>query len=340
MEVFVLLPCFNESGHIRPLVLRIHQALEPLRDSSTKELDKIDEYHVLAVDDGSTDGTGEILEEMALLYPIRVFHHDFNMGLAEAYRTLVANVASLCADDDVVVIMDADETHDPSDIPSLLASVKLGADVAVASRYAGASQMGVPLHRRLLSRTANWIIRNLACIPIKDCTCGFRAFRGAVLKSLPMLESDGFEVSAELLIYIYRHNPVPVIEEVPFVLHYDRKDSKSKIKLWQTVKAYRRLLWKHTRINLTPLVRRVAYFINNWLGEVYDRDPTFWNDGIVAFVFVLFFFFVYDKLTLGLHWLLRLVSWVAIGFLSWFIQHTLRRFWVFQRLHCSSQRSS
>jgi len=331
MEVFVLLPCFNESGHIRPLILRIHQALDPLRSSSTKELGKIDEYHVLAVDDGSTDGTGEILEEMALLYPIRVFHHDFNMDLAEAYRTLVANVASLCADDDVVVIMDADETHDPSDIPSLLARVKLGADVAVASRYAGGSQMGVPLHRRLLSRTANWIIRNLACIPIKDCTCGFRAFRGAVLKSLPMLESDGFEVSAELLIHVNRHNPVPVIEEVPFVLHYDHKESKSKIKLWQTVKAYRRLLWKHTRINLTPLVRRVAYRANNWLGEVYDRDPTFWNDGLVGLAFALFFFFVYDRLTSGLHWLLRLVSWVTIAFLSWFIQYTLRRFWVFQK---------
>lgn len=77
MEVFVLLPCFNESSHIRPLILRIHQALDPLRSSSTEELYKIDEYHVLAVDDGSTDGTGEILEEMALLYPIRVFHHDF-----------------------------------------------------------------------------------------------------------------------------------------------------------------------------------------------------------------------------------------------------------------------
>ena len=64
MEVFVLLPCFNESAHIRPLILRIHQTLEPLKSSSSKELYKIDDYQVLAVDDGSTDCTGEILEEM------------------------------------------------------------------------------------------------------------------------------------------------------------------------------------------------------------------------------------------------------------------------------------
>ncbi len=330
MKIYVLLPCFNESEHVQPLVSRINETLVSLK-SPSRDIWKIDDYTVLAVNDGSTDQTGEILEEMTKLYPIQVFHHEFNMGLAEAYRTLIANVTKFCEDDDIVVTMDADETHDPTCILSLLANLKAGADLVVASRYAGGSELGVPFHRRLLSRTANWLISNLTCIPIKDCTSGFRAFRGALLKNLPVLEANGFEVSAELLIHVCRHNPPPVTQEVPFVLHYYQKKSKSKIKLLPTAKAYLRLLWRNANINFTPLIRRVAYRISNWLGEVYDRDPTFWNDGMVALVFVLFFFFVYDWLTSGLHWLLRLTSWVAIGFFSWFIQHTLRRFWVFQK---------
>ncbi len=331
MKVYVLLPCFNESAHIRLLISRINEVLDSVMNSSSEELWKINDYMFLAVNDGSTDRTGEILEEMTSHYPLQVSHHDFNMGLAEAYRTLITNVTKFCKDDDVVVTMDADETHDPNCIPLLLSQVNAGADLAVASRYAGGSELGVPLHRRILSRTANWLIRNLACIPIKDCTCGFRMFRGALLKNLPMLEADGFEVSAELLIHVCRHNPPPVTQEVPFALQYYQKKSKSKIKIWSTAKAYLRLLWRHARINFTPLVRRVAYRVGDWLGEVYDRDPTFWNDGMVALAFVLFFFFVYDWLTSGLHWLLRLTSWVTIGFFSWFIQHTLRRFWVFQK---------
>jgi dolichol-phosphate mannosyltransferase len=253
MGVFVLLPCFNESPHIRPLIRRLHNVLSSSKRSSSRKLCKANGYQILALDDGSVDCTGEILDEMAQSYPLQVFHHVFNLGLAEAYRTLIANVLESCQDHDVVVTMDADETQDPGDIVHLLACVNAGADVVVASRYAGGSEIGVPLLRRLLSRVANWLIHGLAGIPVMDCTCGFRAFRGAVLKGLPKLESKGFEVSAELLIHVCRHNPKPLVREVPFVLHYYRKESESKMRLRQTIEAYLRLLRRHVRINRPPI---------------------------------------------------------------------------------------
>jgi glycosyltransferase involved in cell wall biosynthesis len=127
LKNFFLLPCFNQSANIRLLIPRIHQILDPLRKSLTEELYQIDDHEVLAVDYGSSDGTGNIIEEIALQFPMGVLHHDFNMGLAEVYPTLVAKVGELCENDDIVVIMDAEKTRDPNDILYLLARTKAGA---------------------------------------------------------------------------------------------------------------------------------------------------------------------------------------------------------------------
>lgn len=332
VQVFVCLPCYNEAENIPQLLQQIHltlQSLLPLQ-ACEQELPKVKDYQILAVDDGSTDCTRELLEENARTYPLTVISHERNKGLAETYRTLLNTLEARANDNDIAVFLDADNTHPPQVIVDLIRAVSASADVAVASRYNGGVEVGVPLRRRILSKVVNWLIRSLCKVSIQDCTCGYRAYRLRVLKQLPPLESKGFEISAEVIIRISSHTPSYTIEEVPLTLRYDQKNGPSKIRLGRTIKAYMKLLWKHSRLDLTPLVRRVAYKVNPYLGRAYDKDHAFWNDGMMALAFLIVSFFIYDGLTHTLPQTLRLLGYISIAFVSFCIQHFLRRFWVFQ----------
>jgi dolichol-phosphate mannosyltransferase len=207
----------------------------------------------LAVNDGSTDRTEELLKEYAKTYPLTVISHRHNQGLAETYRTLINTLKKQAKHDDIAVFMDADNTHSPEFIRDLVKVASTTADVVVASRYIGGTEVGVPLKRRILSKVVNWLIRNLCGISILDCTSGYRAYRLEVLKRLPPLESKGFEVTAEVLIRISSHKPPYKIEEIPLTLYYDRKRGASKIHVRQTIKAYVKLLWKYSKIDLHRL---------------------------------------------------------------------------------------
>ncbi len=331
-RVFVCLPCYNEAENLTQLLKQIHSTLAAIShpDAVEKQNCEVKSYQILAVDDGSTDGTGELLRNFARIYPITVVSHRHNQGLAETYGTLIETLKKQAENDDIAVFMDADCTHPPQLIADLVEVVSTRADVVVASRYKGGTEIGVPLKRRILSKVVNWMIRNFCGISVRDCTCGFRAYRLKVLAELPPLESKGFEVSAEVLIEISMRKPPCKMEEIPLTLRYDRKQGFSKIHVGQTVKAYVKLLWKHSKIDLTPFVRRAAYRISQRLGRTYDKDPVFWNDGMMAVAFLVASFFIYDSLTLALPQALRLLGYVGVASMSFCIQHFLRRAWVFQ----------
>lgn len=331
-QVFVCLPCYNEAENLSQLLQQIHSTLTNLlhSDALEKQSFGIEKYQILAVDDGSTDHTAEILNNFAGSYPLTVVSHRHNQGLAETYRTLIETLKTRAENDDIAVFMDADNTHPPQIIADLVKVASTEADVVVASRYKDGSEIGVPLRRRILSKVVNWLVRNLCGIAVRDCTSGFRAYRVQILKELPPLESKGFEVSAEVLIRIAMHKPPCKIKEIPLTLHYDRKKGSSKIHISQTMKAYVKLVWKHSKIDLTPSIRRVTYKISQRLGKTYDKDHVFWNDGIIALAFLIVSFFIYDSLTRTLPQSLRLLGYVGIAFISFCIQHFLRRFWVFQ----------
>lgn len=216
-----------------------------------KEYCEIEGYQILAVDDGSTDRTGELLKNFARIYPLIVVNHHRNRGLAEAYRTLIETLKKQAEEDDIAVFMDADCTHSPQVIADLVKVASTKADVVVASRYKGGTEKGVPPKRRILSKVVNVLIRSFCGISIRDCTSGFRAYRYEVLAGLPPLKSKGFEVTAEVLIAISNHKPPYKIEEIPLILRYDRKKGLSKIHVGQTIKAYVKLLWKHSKINMS-----------------------------------------------------------------------------------------
>ncbi|MEW6202313.1 MAG: glycosyltransferase, partial [bacterium] len=145
---------------------------------------------------------------------------------------------------DILITMDADDTHDPEYIPELVNRIRKGADVVIASRFCGGgSERGVSVPRRFLSRGVILFMRLAAPVPgVRDYSCGYRGYSAKILHDAAdtfgsrLIETDGFSVMTELLIKLAALGAR--IEEIPFTLHYDRKVGKSKIKLIPTLKGY------------------------------------------------------------------------------------------------------
>jgi dolichol-phosphate mannosyltransferase len=237
MRCFIILPCFNEEGNIKPLVHSIDEVLKAHIP-----------YKIIAVNDGSYDGTGEVLKDLSTEYPVEIFGHETNMGLGVALKTGLLAVANEAFNEDFVVIMDSDNTHDPKHVLEMLTAAK-SADVVVGSRYVkGGAQLNVPLHRVILSRAVNLLIKKLLRLPVKDATSGFRCFRAYLIKSLlktfpnEIIESKGFESSLELLLKTI--NLGGVIAEVPIRLDYSMKGGGSKMRLLATITKYLALIFK------------------------------------------------------------------------------------------------
>jgi dolichol-phosphate mannosyltransferase len=229
----VVLPAFNEAAGL-PLLLHRLADLAPA-----------EKLTVWVVDDGSSDNTAEIAAAGVAGLDVRLVRHPVNLGLGRAVQSgLRAVLAAASLEDDVVVVMDADDTHDPALIPRLRAEIDSGADVAICSRFVGGGDdTTAPAGRRLLSRGASVVFnRTLAIGDVRDFTSGFRAYRVSLLDRAArhwgerLIEEQGFACMVEL-----RHCQ-PVITEVPLTLRYDRKQSTSKLRLARTVGQYVKLM--------------------------------------------------------------------------------------------------
>ena len=236
----VMLPAYNEVDSIAPLLSRIARTFEEI-DGDTS---------VLLVDDGSTDGTVECAEETArsLGLQLTVAAHETNRGLGAALKTGFSRGSELVGRDGVLVGMDADNTHDPAVIPSMLKRLDDGYDVVIASRYApGGEEVGLSLLRSILSRGASTTLKLF--LPVKgarDYSCGYRAYRGSVLARAFETHGDnliteaGFVSSAEVLLKL-AYLPSRVAE-VPLVLRYDLKGGASKMNITDTIRRYLRMI--------------------------------------------------------------------------------------------------
>ena len=148
-------------------------------------------YHAVLVDDGSTDRT--VAEARAAVaesggqLPLTVLRHETNRGLGAGLRTGITWCLDRAGDDDVLVTLDADNTHPPALIPALVGKLGERHDLAIASRYrAGAAVRGVPGHRRALSDAGRLVFQALFPIPgVRDYTCCFRAYRVDLLAGGP-----------------------------------------------------------------------------------------------------------------------------------------------------------
>jgi len=232
----VVLPAFNEEGSLPSLLARLAAA------SRTEQL------MVWVVDDGSSDRTAEVARRGVKGLDVALVQHPHNLGLGQAVQSGLRAALGVATDADVVVVMDADDTHDPALIHALHAAIDSGADVAICSRFVhGGDDSTAPPLRRALSRGAAVLFRKvLALDDVHDFTSGFRAYRVTLLARAAehwgerLIEEQGFACMVELLLKL-RHCR-PVIAEVPLVLQYDRKQGASKLKLRATIVQYMKLL--------------------------------------------------------------------------------------------------
>lgn len=241
--IYVLLPAFNEEQALKPLVRKIDRVL--------REMPSL--YRIVVVNDGSRDGTGRILEELAAHYPIDVITHKYNRGLGETVRDGFEYVAEVAAPEDVIVRMDCDDTHEPQYIPAMVEKLHEGYEVVITSRYApGGGQIGVDLYRRTISRIANLLIKSI--FPIRgvwEYTCGYRAYRASVIQDaieifenrFVDLKGMGFTGTVEKMIKLKMMGAR--VAEVPFVLRYDQKLSTSKVVTSITTLGYFMLIAKY-----------------------------------------------------------------------------------------------
>lgn len=184
----VVIPMYNEERGAENCIRNVCAALAaiPVRNQ------------LLVVNDGSSDGTGSILNRLAPEYPnLTVVHHERNLGYGGALRT--GTRKAIEAGYDYALFMDSDLTNDPADIVRFVARMQQGFDVIKASRYAvGGGMPGVPWKRRAISQAGNAVARVLFGMGLRDCTNGFRAVRTAILARMN-LQENGFPIIVEEL---------------------------------------------------------------------------------------------------------------------------------------------
>ena len=183
-ELAVILATYNEAENLTQLV----EALEDLRE----------DLQLVVVDDASPDGTGMVAQQLSSRFGnIDIVNRPAKQGLGSALQCGLA--VALNAGAQYVLTMDADLSHDPSDVPRLLAAVKTGrADMVQGSRYApGGAIRGWNIKRRLLSRAANLVYHWGAGTP-QECTTNFRVFsRRAASAVLSRAKGNGYEFMPE-----------------------------------------------------------------------------------------------------------------------------------------------
>lgn len=186
MNAIVVIPTYNERENLPAIVQRVR--------------DSVPTAHVLVVDDGSPDGTGDLADAIAARDgAVHVLHRTEKQGLGAAYRAGFA--WALAAGHDVVVEMDADGSHRPEELPALLGALT-DADVAVGSRWVpGGRVVDWPFRRELLSRAGSLYARLALGLGQRDVTGGYRAYRSSALAAAEYdtVESQGYCFQIEML---------------------------------------------------------------------------------------------------------------------------------------------
>jgi dolichol-phosphate mannosyltransferase len=239
VKTVICLPTYNERLTLEPMLRALGEVLP-------------EGGRVLVIDDNSPDGTGELADRLAqeLAY-VEVLHRERKEGLGPAYlagfRRALADGAQL------VLEMDCDFSHDPKDVPRLIAAVEDGADIALGSRYVpGGGVRNWGALRRLISAGGSFYARLLLGVPIRDLTGGFKCFRRAVLETIDLdaISARGYAFQIETTFRALRGGFRVV--EVP-ITFADREVGGSKMSRTIVLEA----VWRVPALRLAALRGRI-----------------------------------------------------------------------------------
>jgi dolichol-phosphate mannosyltransferase len=236
LKLIVALPAYNEEEALPPLLNRFADVSATFFNSKVE---------VVVVDDGSKDGTAAVVQSFAgnPAIAVKLVPHGVNKGLGVAISTgLRAALAACASDDDVIVTMDSDNTHNPGLMMRMAQLVEEGNDVVIASRYQpGARMMGIPWYRQFLSNGLSMMFRVVYPIPgARDYSCGFRAYRASYIKQAfakwgdDFVSEKGFACQVDILMKL--HMLGAIVTELPMVLRYDLKPGATKMNVRKTIK--------------------------------------------------------------------------------------------------------
>ncbi len=273
-RVFLILPAFNEEECLPSMFSRL--AKLPRLGSGLE---------VLVVDDGSSDDTAKIAMAGHPDLSVRLIQHFQNRGLGKAMQTGIQQASRLAGPEDVIIAMDADDTHDVGLMAKMLDEIASGADVVIASRFVdGGDDTSAPPFRRLLSRGASVVFNTLIRVDgVKDFTCGYRAYRASLLQNASrhwgdrLVEEQGFACMVEILLKLRFWNPDT--REIPMTLRYDRKMSVSKLRLFKTIGQYIKLC---LRDRVTPEPCETPVRVYNSKTDTIEVQPSIQDAAVHA----------------------------------------------------------
>lgn len=211
----VVVPTYNERDNLEPIATAILAALP--------------EATLLIVDDSSPDGTGALADTLAATDArVQVLHRAAKEGLGVAYREAF-HAALDRRETRAVVQMDADFSHDPADLPRMLAPLMAGADLVLGTRYmSGGGTVGWPLRRKLVSRAGTTFARIVLLLPYRDLTGGFKAWRRELLEAIRLREANASGYGFQIEMTWWAHRRGARIQQVPIIFR-ERVAGRSKM---------------------------------------------------------------------------------------------------------------
>lgn len=221
--LYIIIPTYNEKENIEDLI----------HDICSQDLGN---FKILIVDDNSPDGTAKVVESLLNKYPVEIIKRSGKLGLGTAYIEGFKYALSKGAD--MLIEMDADFSHNPNKISSLVNGVKNGVDMCLGSRRIKSGKtIGWGFHRKIMSRGAQDFSRLILRLKTKDVTSGFRCYHKRVfnLINLDKIKSNGYSFQEEMVYLLEKNNFK--IKEVP-IIFVDRQRGYSKLGFYEIYKFF------------------------------------------------------------------------------------------------------